>query len=145
MSCRSIRVAVSEKLINDINFLLCLTFSTSISVKPYDGQVFAETAFHILLINSIPYSNPCSDIVSVSFSTPKVSFWLQKSISSSTSNVLLTLPTSTQHRMAVHVFFIWQAVVPLIFGNARLAGHSTEEMLETELIRKYYIVHVVQI
>lgn len=53
MSCRSIRVAVSEKLINDINFLLCLTFSTSISVKHMMVKFLPKLPF--IYYSSTPY------------------------------------------------------------------------------------------
>lgn len=81
----------------------------------------------IIYIN-LPNSNICRERVSVSFSIPNVIFWLQKSMSSTTSKVLPSFPTSTQQLTAVHDSLMLQAVVPLILNNDSFVGHSTKCM-----------------
>lgn len=84
------------------------------------------TIHEYICIIYLPNSNICNERVSVSFSIPNVIFWLQKSMSSTTSKVLPSFPTSTQQLTAVHDSLMLQAVVPLILNSDSFVGHSTK-------------------
>lgn len=96
-------------------------FALKVHTWPYTIHVYICTC-----IIYLPNSNICKERVSVSFSIPNVIFWLQKSMSRTTSKVLPSFPTSTQQLTAVQDSLMLQAVVPLILNNDSFVGHSTK-------------------